>query len=301
MKRLFQAAAGFLGLAASQAQALLPISQTQAILPGPADQILIYKYSSARPWTQYDCFHPDIASTPALPVIPKTARVGTYTQTEYWAFNKTQNTLQVVEYYTLAINGASVKKYQVHPVISMSRTAYDFNGVATTAPGVRYLPAVAANTFNVSVNRGGGDDGSSSGDVNGDGFDDVAGFTVQENLLGLGKAYTVAPGLVFQQVAASLQGPYSYSDRTDLTNGSAEIFSRSLYFETATTQSITLDAVSTKSANTGPDLIPYGGGTAVKKATLDYGVRLAELLLEKLGYDNADEPAGAVTVTAVKK
>lgn len=291
MKRLLQAAAGCIGLAA--------VSSFGGA--APADEILIYKYTSARPWTQYDCYRPDIASTPALPVIPLNARVGTYSQTEYWVFNKTQNTLQPVQYYSYVTNGATVKKYEANSVITLTRTAYDSNSIGSTVPGVRYLLAAAANTYNVSINRGGGSSGANTGDINDDGFDDVSSFTEQSNMLGLGKAYTVAPGLVFQKVATVLSGPYIYSDRTDLTSGSADVHYRSLYFEAATTQSATLDAVSTKAANTGASLIPYGGGTPLQKSTIEYGVRVVELLLEKLGYDNAEAPAGVDNTTVVRK
>ncbi len=290
MKRLLHAAVACLGLAATSAFG----GAVQA------DEILIYKYTSARPWTQYDCYHPDIASTPALPVIPLNARVGTYTQTEYWVFNKTQSTLQVVQYYSYVTNGATVKKYSVSAAEPLIRTAYDDNSMAVTIPGVRYLPALAANTFNVSINLGDGSN-STSVDLNSDGFNDVRSFTEQGNLTGLGKVYTVAPGIVFQKVASSMTGPYIYSDRSDYTSGSADVHSRSVYFEAGATQSVTLDAVATKSANTGTGLIPYGGGPALEKSTTAYGVRVVELMLEKLGYDNDDPPAGVDNTTVARK
>jgi hypothetical protein len=106
--------------------------------------------------------------------------------------------------------------------------------------------------------------------------------------------------MVFQKVPTALTGPYIYSDRTDVTNGSADVFLRTLYFEAGTTQSLTLDTVSTKSANTGPDLIPYSGGAALSRSTLAYGARVAEIVLEKLGYDNGDDPSNPAINRAKK-
>ena len=291
MKHILTAMAGCFGLATASAHA--------GAAPTP-DEILVYKYSSLRPWTQYDCYRPDIASTPALPVIPKNARVGTYTQTEFWVIDRATNMRQVVEYYSYVFNGATVKKYVPHNPAALTRTAYNASSTPTTVPSIRYLQGLAANTYNVSINRGGGDDGSATGDLNSDGFDDFFSFAEQSNLLGLGKPYTVVPGMVFQKVPTSLTGPYIYSDRTDVTNGSADIFLRTLYFEAGTTQSLTLDALSTKNANTGADLIPYSGGAALSKATLAYGVRVAEIVLEKLGYDNDDDPSNPAINRAKK-
>ncbi|MDB6120893.1 MAG: hypothetical protein JWO08_4674, partial [Verrucomicrobiaceae bacterium] len=138
MKRLLQTAIGCLGLAAISAHG------GSNVVP----EILIYKYTSPRPWTQYDCYRPDAASTDATPVIPLNARVGTYTQTEYWVFDKTNNVLKPVQYYSYVVNGATVKKYEVGSTDTLTRIAYDEADAPVTVPCVRYLPGALVNTYN---------------------------------------------------------------------------------------------------------------------------------------------------------
>ncbi len=262
--------------------------------PAQADQILVYKYSSSRPWAQYDCYRPDVVSTPAAPVIPKSMLAGTYTQTEYWIINRTTNELANVVYYTYVVSGATVKAYYSNPasplVRSVDITDKDGNNATDSVPMLQYRLAglPAANTFNVMLMFGDHQYDTST-DLNGDALTDSQYSDEEGHLFGLGKLYTVVTGIVFPKVATSLTGNYHYASAANWAGASSTYF-RTLYFEGPTPQTLTLDAVLTKNANTGAPLIPYGGGAPVTNGTTAYGVRVAELVLEGLGYDNSTDP-----------
>ena len=256
--------------------------------PAVADEILIYKYASTRPWTLYACLRPDAVSAPAAPVVPKNTLSGTYTETQYWVVNQTAGEYTIVTYSASAYKGTVDKTYYYSgEVIPFHRSAPSEDGeTMSEVPTISHLPAGRPNLFNTAFQFG---------QIDGGPEEDGGAYYVTEqgNLTGVSAPYTVAPGLTFQRVATSLKGPYIYSHRTDAVTGDTGALLRSIYLEKNCTHSLTLDAAATKKANTAGPLVPYGGGAAVSSGSLPHGLRVVGLQLEAIGYDFADSPPGA--------
>lgn len=246
-----------------------------------ADEILIYKYSSSRPWVEYTCLRPDAVNTPAAPVVPKTTLSGTYTITEYWVVNKTKKEYSKVYYQARNSRGAVEKTYSWDYAPSpFTRTDASSPTTPVTVSTFHALPAKAANTYNISLHFGHQNDY--------EGPDGTGYFsTEQGNLQGLGKPFALSKTLALQGVAPALKGPYlsSYRDDTTIYLGTDEVPVRTLYLEKPTTHTLTLDTKATQRANTGSALVPYGGGAAVPSGSIPHGIRVVGLLLEATGYD----------------
>lgn len=259
-----------------------------------ADEILIYKYSSTRPWAQYDCHRPIDDLLGPTPPVPKSTRAGTYTQTEYWIINKTTEEFQVINYYSYVDRGAKIKEYEAYPLDGLTREIEvdDFEGNPYTVqyPIFQYLQAglPSKNQSNVCVTYGSHFFDPDT-DENNDGNDDLFQSDEEGHFSGLGKPFTVATGMVINDVAPTLTGNYVYSELEELS-GPTGIGFLSVYFESPSTHKLTLDVIATKNANTGAPLTPYGGGAPLTNGTSAYGLRVAELILEKLGYENVDAP-----------
>jgi len=239
-----------------------------------ANEILVYKYSSPRSWTKRVCYLPN-----AIPPLPLNKTAGTYTQTEYWIIDKTANRVATIPYFTVIELGGKVKQFVSNPAQDITRTVNVFTSrtqvFADESFGtLLYIPRNVANTVSVCLFTG----------------DHDATDHIEGNFVGLGKPYTVAPGMVFQNVATTLTGNYMFVREFDELAQDNSVQSRYLLAEKQTTHTLTLDVLSTRNANLGTPLIPYGGGTPLTNGTLAYGQRLVELLLTGLGYDNTMPP-----------
>lgn len=250
------------------------------------NDILVYKFASTRPWTQYDCYRPD-STSPTAPPVPLTTVAGTYTLTEYWVIDQTASPalLQRVSYYSYVNNGVTLKQYLTYPKVKL----YSVVSVSPSDPHVlllQYLKANGSQSENACI-RFGTQTVDTQTDLNGDGVADSQQVSDELNLSGSSKAYAVMPGLTLQHVATTLTGSYVSAKTTVTTNHSETTYLRRLAYENGTA-TLTLDPACTKNANTGPNLAPLGGGTGttLTKATLDYGVRVAQTALESLGYDS---------------
>lgn len=222
-----------------------------------ANDVVIYKYSSPRPWTQYEARDPDLVGA-----VPKTTLLGTYVATEYWVLDQTVLNLQVVEYFVHYERGIAVKEYTVRPVT-------DLNALGIRKP--RWIASNLANVFTLCI---------SSGATNP--FTAGAGDSFENFLTGTAKSYTVAPGIVLPRVAVLLSGDHVASEREEMTDGvSSAVTNRRLLFESGT-QTASVDVALTKTLHT--------GGTPAERATLGFGVRLVIANLERLGYDLATAP-----------
>lgn len=222
-----------------------------------ANDVVIYKYSSPRPWTQYEARDPNLAGA-----VPKTTLTGTYTITEYWVLDQTALTLQVVEYLTRYERGIAVKEYKVKPVT-------DLTTLGIREP--RWIATNVANNFTLCM---------SSGSTNA--FASGSGDSSESFLTGNAKPYTVSPGIVLPRVATLLSGDNVASEREELTDsGTGAVTNRRIFSETGT-QTASLDKALTKTV--------YTTGTLVERATLAFGTRLVTANLERLGYDLITAP-----------
>lgn len=249
--------------------------------PALSDEILIYKYSSARPWVEYTCLRPDAAeSTAAAPIVPKNTLTGTYTATEYWIVNKTKKEYSKIYYQAKNFRGTVEKTYTWDEEPSpFTRTDDSTPETPVTVPTYHSLPAKAANTYNISIHFG--YRGAYSW-MEGTGF-----TTEQGNLQGLGKPFPLTKTTFLQGVAPVLKGPYisSYRNEFSVMIGEEATPARTLYFEKSTTHTLTLDTKATQKANIGTALVPFGGGAPVTSGSIPYGIRVVGLQLEAIGYD----------------
>jgi hypothetical protein len=245
------------------------LSQVQVV----ANEILIYKATSKRPWTETICHRPysTAAATPPVPLAP---RSGTYTQTEYWIYDKTAQKAVIINYTTAPYLGSTVKQYSVSQEQDFSSTA----GFRAQ----RLIKSNVANGFFHCLSDGSQFDGII--DLDGDGTDDESSDYYELNLAGAAKPFVVSPSLTFQGVATKLTGPWIYTSDDSYLTSTSDVKTRSLYRETATTTLI-LDVAGTKLCNTGSSITPYAGGSSQTAGTLAYGVTKIENDLFRLGYD----------------
>ena len=235
---------------------LLPLALACAF-SARANDVVIYKYSSPRPWIQYEARDPNVATA-----VPKTTLTGTYVATEYWVLDQTALTLQVVEYFVRYERGIAVKEYSVKPVT-------DLTTLGIRKP--RWIATNVANNFTLCI---------SSGATNA--FASGSGDSFERFLTGNAKPYTVAPGIVLQRVATLLSGDNVASERVETTDsGTGAVTNRRLFSETGT-QAASLDAALTKAIHT--------TGTLVERATSAFGTRSVIATLERLGYDLTTAP-----------
>ena len=234
------------------------------------NDILIYKYTSARVWHKYACgdgTNP-IETTPS----PSEPKKGHYKDTKFWIVDKTTEDLVAIDYDS----SGKDDKYFVNLKSSLRRTVGIFDEatgmeVPQLVSALRYLTSEpGADLLGLSFGRH--DDPtqrSAEGDlVNADGY--VKGKT---------NPFKVTSDKTLQTVAPNLHGFYGYvNDRTKMDNNNKIVF-HSIYLEEVDKVTLDLDEALTKKANSGEDLQPLGGGTPIQNGTIEYGQRLVEGVL----------------------
>ena len=248
-----------------------------SVAPLIANNIVIYKFTSTRPWSEYTCFRPD--STP----IPQNTRAGTYTRTEYWIYDQTAQEVRVLQYYSYIEDGYTVKEYEDDGSIDLSS--------AEGARAERLIKSNVANGYFHCLSLGGND--FEEDDFNNDGNDDSYFEATELNAVGVAAPYTVVPkkgvvpATVFPKIAKTLSGFFVETSGYRL-NTNSNIHQSTLYFATGSVK-LTLDAVNTQKANTGLPLTRIDDGAVLTAGTVEYGLRVVQLALEAIGYDNNDD------------
>jgi hypothetical protein len=218
-----------------------------------ANDVLVYRHTSPRPWSQYECANPDGVSGS----VPKTKLTGTEVVKEYWVLDQTSMSLQVFRYYTTQYRGVAVKEFSVSAIS-------DLNKLGIRQP--RWIATNVAGQFTLCIADGLTNPLSA-------GFAD----SFERVMTGLAKPYTVAPGIVIPKVAVSLAGEHVASERSEALNLST-VTNRRLVFETGT-QALALDVALTKAVHT--------TGTVPERSTLDYAAAKVRAALLAQGYDEA--------------
>jgi hypothetical protein len=250
-----------------------------------ADDILIYKASSARTWTAYASDNPKSTSL-TNPAIPKSTLLGKYTNTDWWIINRTNRTLQRINYFIRPyVEGAKEKAYVVYDPRQIGDAAFN---LGQTPDGSNITQMIlkdkAANSFRYFFNDF-YEFSSNTEDIDGDGELDATLEREHQTLTGSAKKLTISPTVFINQVPSTITGPWMYLEDTKYLNADDSIDFHKQLFEIGNT-TVRLDTAKTKSVMIGPGTITsYRGGPALSFGTQDYAVALIENELYKLGFD----------------
>jgi hypothetical protein len=261
---------------------LAAVSTTSSL---QADDILIYKATSARSWTAYAADNPQSTNT-ATPAVAKTPLVGKYNYTEWWIVNRTSRTLQRINYFTVPyVEGAKEKSYIVYGVEEIGDAAVNLGATNDGSPITQMiLKDKKANSFKYMFNEF-FDYFADDFDIDGDSNDDIETEYVHQTLTGSAKKLVITPTVMIDKVPSTISGPWLNTLDTKFLNGSGDIAFQKQLFEKGKT-TVKLDTKKTKSVMTGPaPITSYRGGLPVAFATQAYAVALIENELYKLGYD----------------
>ena len=246
------------------------------------DEILVYKLTNSRSWTQDEVYYPG-----TLAAQPRQTRAGIVKDTSYLVFNRNTNQIKTLRYFSRLDDGATIKEYTIDtasykPWDGILAAENELEFMETAAPGVAQ--------FTVSFKSGEASEIVEDADLDGDGIMETGTTSSVSYLIGAAKPLTVKTGTVsvtLPSVATTLAGTVRQVLDADFgdQDGDATDFTplKQTFYSGAGAQTATLDTVMTTKVLTADPAI----GSGLVRGTLDYALFLVKDELDKLGYDPA--------------
>lgn len=246
------------------------------------DEILVYKLTNSRSWTQEETYYPG-----TLTPQPRQTRAGIVKDTSYLVFNRNTNQIKTLRYFSRVDDGATIKEYTID-----SASYKPWDGVLAAENELEFMETAAPGVgqFTVSFKSGEASNIVEDADLDGDGIMETGKASSMSYLIGAAKPLTVKTGTVsvtLPSVATTMAGKVRQILDADFgdQDGAATDFTplKQTFYSGAGAQTATLDTVLTTKVLTADPAI----GSGLVRGTLDYALFLVKAELDKLGYDPA--------------